>query len=578
MKHVTAFLCRGAVLSVLASLLAGPTWAQFVQTDGADLFAERNGIGTDCTAQANPCDLQAAITAVTAAEDTVWVRVREAESNTRIDDDIATGATGFTFATYEEDDGPVKGIVTLEGDVTIGAAITVAEGTMLTLESDDVTIDAAGEVDGDLTLGGAGTQTLNLPGGDACVDALGISALIPGQSPTFNRLTIDGDVEVDTPGCPPASGFTAEVTVDHSLVVESGATLDMGGVRLKLLPTLEMDVDEEIRGSARIDGVIEGSEALVLMIEAESTMPGAEKDTIVVHDTEEVPWTLACITVGAYFPSGCEGVPVTLPATPLPTDIGQIIRRIEATDDTPGRLTILPFVLTDGYPNTPAGCFNIAGSGSINLDILKTGDPTDADNVLSQGGACVAVPEVGDGGTTVNESGALFFTGTTRLDGSIRTVGRARTEFWEIEEITEEVELLGQDPVNTQNFSYFVGNTMLRNANPVLEPQCDGGGHSSRASGIYFYSPVQIAGGLFLVSTDHYENRVITISINIPGFGVQDVPVTIPQTPCQEGIHFLGDDEPSMDNEPTVEDERPTWSSHVFGPVEARGRSYHSPG
>ena len=458
MIHVTVRLSRAAVLSVLVLLCAGPAWAQFDQTDGADLFADRNGTGTDCTMMSNPCNLAAAVAAVLAADDTVWVRVREAESTTRVEDDISTESANFTVATYARGTGPTKGTVVLEGDAAITSTVTVADGTTLQLESDEVTIGASGEVDGELVLGGGGTLTLNLPGGEDCVDALGAIALVPGQTATFNLLTIAGDVKVESAGC--ASGDTPEVTVDHLLVVKRGAELDMGDVRLKMAPVVEMDGDEQIRGSMTVEAgaSIMGNEHFVLMPEAESVVPAGVADTVRIVDTEDFPLTRACLTAGAYFPSDCTGEEVDLPATALSTDIGQIVRRIEAQTGppaVPGSITILPFKLADGYANTPEGCFKVSGGGAINMDIQKLGDITDTDNNLSQGGACIDVPVVGNGGMSTNNIGSLFFTGTTSLDGSFRNAGRARTEFWKLGELTEDLEILGEDPDNSFNASGF---------------------------------------------------------------------------------------------------------------------------
>ena len=110
---------------------------------------------------------------------------------------------------------------------------------------------------------------------------------------------------------------------------------------------------------------------------------------------------------------------------------------------------------------------------------------------------------------------------------------------------------------------------MLVDASPVLAPRCDGGGHSSRASGVYFYSPVRIYGGVFLDQTDGVDRERTFVH---PNFG--PVSVLLPGTRCQEGLHFIGDGDPGKDNTFTATGLTPTRTSEIYGPVEARGVSY----
>ena len=107
----------------------------------------------------------------------------------------------------------------------------------------------------------------------------------------------------------------------------------------------------------------------------------------------------------------------------------------DATDDAPAipaRITVRWYRPVDGYDVSMKECFRISGGGSISMDIRKEG----------QGGACIDLPELGDGGMNTVVGGSLMLTGATRIDGSLRNVGRARTELWQIQEITEDVEIL----------------------------------------------------------------------------------------------------------------------------------------
>ena len=186
----------------------------------------------------------------------------------------------------------------------------------------------------------------------------------------------------------------------------------------------------------------------------------------------------------------------------------------------------------DGYANTSQGCFSISGAGSIDMDIVKMG----------QGGVCVSLAEIGDGGVSKNRGGTLLLTGTTQFDGTFRNLGRARTEFWKLEQLTEELEILGEDPFDSENVAGNVGGS------DVTPPEfCDGFGTRSGASGVYFYSPVRIFGGVFLVDTDNSS------------------------TDCAEGLHFMGDSNPVMENDETPN--REELVSTVFGAFSARGNS-----
>ncbi len=124
---------------VLAVAVAGDNTArgQFDQDNGTDLFAGRNGIGTTCLDMTDLFDLNIATNAVDSADDTEWIRLREAEARPRFDADFTANNT-FTLATFVRNRGPADGAVSVEGDMTLsGATVTVAKGTALRLKTDD---------------------------------------------------------------------------------------------------------------------------------------------------------------------------------------------------------------------------------------------------------------------------------------------------------------------------------------------------------------------------------------------------------------------------------------------------------
>ncbi len=190
----------------------------------------------------------------------------------------------------------------------------------------------------------------------------------------------------------------------------------------------------------------------------------------------------------------------------------------------------------DGFANTPAGCFRVTGKGSIEMEILKMG----------QGGVCIDMAEIGDGGTFINRGGTVFMTAATRFDGTFRNMGRARTEFWKLEDLTEDLEILGTDRIDAANIAGSVGGTGVG-----ASVNCDQDGMTSRYSGVYFFTPVRIYGGVYLRDTDNSSTAN-----------------------CVEGLYFLGDSAPEIqDNSATPAGTRPERTSTVFGPYEAKGNS-----
>ena len=605
MKHVTTMIRWFAVLSILAVLSAGSVWAQPMEGQACTpiggippgfqapcvfdaslacgctvapvvaanhIFAERNGVGT-CTID-DPCDLNAAAAEVQSEVDSVWVRVREGGDMTRIDEDI-TVASSFHLVTYESGSGKeVAGGVIVEGDFTItDATVTVVKNTTLMLESDDVTMTGEAAFKGAVALGGGrSTQKLNVPDGANCVVG------------AFERLSVQGDVDVLAPnGCngavvvPPQiiAPTTPRVTIQHMLTVKDGAVLDMGDVELAVIPMVEMEGEgddaREIRGMATVESGarIEGDEYFILHPEAPISGEGLPADTTVLvehvnygirgipppfayygpclalHDPTDNPYPVfptcaspppLCVPTQAN--EYCEGifVPDRLRAK------GNVIRFYpsqNATDDAPAipaRIKVRWYRAVDGYDVSMKECFRVSGGGSISMDIRKEG----------QGGACIDLPELGGGGMNTVVGGSLMLTGATRIDGSLRNVGRARTELWQIQEITEDVEVfgIGIDREDRSTFAGDVGSQFLTDSTLG----CDDEGASSRSSGVYIYSPVRIHGSVFLDDTQQDQS-------------------------CSTGLHFLGDNMPGTANQSTEAGQRPTVTSTIFGAFESSGHA-----
>ncbi len=467
MRHFTKLM--GFTTVVLAVAVAGENSArgQFDQANGTDLFAERNGTGMTCLDMTDPCGLDIAINKVDSADDTVWVRLREADALTRFSEGF-TANNSFTLATFVRDSGPADGAVSVEGDVTLsGATVTVAMGTALRLESDDVTLTGSSAgTDGEIWLGEGSRQlALRLPAGTETDDECGAAA--------FGSLTIIGDVKVMDGGqdCDPKN----HMAIMHSLTVKSGVLLNMGNLRLAIdaAPTYTNKAGEFERGSVVVeeDGSIVGKEHFVLR----------------------------------------------------PDAMGPSIDR--------------------AYTTTPEDCYKVMGEGTIEMDILKEKDS----------GVCIALAEIGDGGMNTNRGGALYLTGTSRIDGSFRNAGKARTEFWKVEVLNEDLEVWGVDPMDAANRATHVGTAMLFPPN-----FCDSRrGGRSRAGGVYVYAPIDILGGVFLYGTKVFE----------PGSSTY--------TECKEGLYFMGDSEPNNDdNTWSPAGDRPLLTSTIFGPFVAKGSSH----
>ena len=73
----------------------------------------------------------------------------------------------------------------------------------------------------------------------------------------------------------------------------------------------------------------------------------------------------------------------------------------------------------DGDIYKDKNCFNVRGSGPIELDL----EVTNAQYI------CVSVPSIGAGGTSAIQAGTVLFNAATSLDGNLVNEGFARTEF-----------------------------------------------------------------------------------------------------------------------------------------------------
>ncbi len=156
-----------------------------------------------------------------------------------------------------------------------------------------------------------------------------------------------------------------------------------------------------------------------------------------------------------------------------------------------------------GPPNSRADAYIITGGGELNMDVEKT---TDA-------GVIFDLSEIGGGGISVNQAGALYVTSATVINGSFRAEGSSRTEFDVLETITGDLEVQGP------------GGEVF-----PTDGSCDTGNES----GVYFFSPVTIEGQVSLRNSDD--------------------PTT---TGCEEGLAFLADTLPSgstAEPQSTVED------------------------
>jgi len=124
-----------------------------------------------------------------------------------------------------------------------------------------------------------------------------------------------------------------------------------------------------------------------------------------------------------------------------------------------------------GFPNTLNEGFRITGDGNLNMDFEKT---TDA-------GVVIELDGIGAGRRSVNRAGALYVTEAVQFNGTFRNVSAARTEFWVLQTITNDLEVEGPGG------EVFGG-----------DGQCGTG----QENGIYVNPDVDIEGRVILINTD----------------------------------------------------------------------------
>ncbi len=157
-------------------------------------------------------------------------------------------------------------------------------------------------------------------------------------------------------------------------------------------------------------------------------------------------------------------------------------------------------------------------------------------------------------------------------------MGRARTEFWALETLTEDLEISGTgsdhpyneyNSIRPTNFANLVGDDRLPESSSVLNTQCDGEGETGRASGVYVFSELRILGGIILDDTDSVDRTEEIDDVAGNALGIRY------GTKCKEGLHFLADDFPEDDdNFRTQPGGIPTLTSTVFGPADIMGQSF----
>ncbi len=576
MKHLTTAMRSMTTLLLFVMIGASTAWAQ------RNFYVERNGVSVstfppgddECTIEA-PCDLYSGLNDVTNG-DTVFVRVRESGAMTRLDDDLKI-YKDISIGIYDEDDGDVtSGMIAVEGDIEFGATVTVLGGTRLYLEGDvAVSASIADSLLGAVTLGGSGSLTLTLR---TCNAANGYVA---------QDLTVIDDVEVEllSPG-----SCAGGLVIAESLTVEDGSTLDMGSARLRIEPTaMTMNGGVSIEAGSSI----EGSEHLELRPQAAGVVttgtagnPAADAPFFTVtwepDDTDPAPTAYDECNNGVedyeYSPDEDSGtryyspredarcrrtlrpdftVGVVAEYTAAVAEVlGDNPETTEIEDDfveiayVQGSIKVIRFTVSQGFANNAGDCYKITGGGTLELDIMKE----------EQGGVCIAVPEVGDGGTSINRAGGLFFTETTQFDGRFRNHGNARTEFWRLQTLSEDLEINGVepgvDPADAANIAGAIGSTSIPMADCLEDETAHG-----RTAGVFIYSAARIVGDVILTGTDTVDDP-----------DTEDVDEG---TACREGLHFSGDADPSTGNGPTVDlDTKGTIMSSVLGAFESTGSSY----
>ena len=220
------------------------------------------------------------------------------------------------------------------------------------------------------------------------------------------------------------------------------------------------------------------------------------------------------------------------------------------TASVPGSIRVIRLIVSQGFANNAGDCYEISGGGTLELDIMKE----------MQGGACIAVPEVGDGGTSINRAGGLFFTGTTHFDGRFRNHGNARTEFWRLQTLSEDLEIDGTEPGDATNIAGAIGSTNIQKVD-CGEGEGEDENALGHTAGVFIFSAARIVGDVILAGTDPVDDETTT-----------DVDES---TACREGLYFSGDDDPSnVNNAHTPFDNKGMIMSSVLGAFESSGTSY----
>ena len=590
MNKFTSFASVALTLLLLAGLGVTSALAQGVE----GVFVDPNGTATTgCTDVADPCSLTAGISA---ASDSVYVRVRSDGGTTVFDDGLTLGTTALVFAVYERSGSAAeksKGTIQFNGNSTISANLQIAKDVTVHLAGDEVSVTANGDASvsatmhdvGNLMLGtSSGTQTLEFTNASSC-NTDGTS--VDGDN-TFNNVVVSGDVDVR---CSSSAETPSGFTITNSLVVNSG-TLDLGGFDVTVMPTAPaiaaLPKDQLPRGKVEIKSRVEGRGDFTLTPQGEMQGPATG------DDVEKVFTDLAALTLAQVEDIGAETDPTEIPAGiagkviqviatshasnlaanddrtevggearyPVDVEVPQlgvitgVIQHIAtsedyypgdpATDANAGEDSLWYVTLnvnSGGFANTHSGCFKVSGGGTLAMNLVKEG----------AAGACVELSAIGRGGISQNKAGALYVTKATQLngkfihgertgDGTAIDNGIARTEFWKLAMLDGDLEIFGEDDPLTDGTASqgYVGSDMVQG-----NDACDAAGMTGRSTGVHFFSGVTITGDVLLRDTDNAGAE------------------------CAEGLWFRGDSEPDKDtNAASAADKKGAAVSTVKGVFE----------
>ncbi len=186
------------------------------------------------------------------------------------------------------------------------------------------------------------------------------------------------------------------------------------------------------------------------------------------------------------------------------------------------RLDITDF--PEVYDSGVEGCFWIYGDGEIDMDLW----------MVENAGACYSVDQLGGGGISLNDEGVLFVF-SDLVKGHFRNYRDGRTEFWDSVTISGNLEIEQYGTVYP--------------AAQGSQDDCGGPDRSGNQSGVYIYDSVVVEGDVLLKDTDD------------------------PDTDCIEGLWFMGDNDPSKSNDPTVASSKGSEISTIEGILELQGTS-----